>query len=265
MHDEDFKANLSSSDLAPETAPFRKYHEDSSINMTAINASVSNITNAVKMKNATEDRALNATANRLKPSTTPYNGSSGSQLSPPLLMSPPPLKVPVVESSTLHDGCAGMIILLTAGAFAFLGVFLWVLTVFKIIEIRMSDVSSFFGRDFTLAPTSHGKRRQFSWDAEAKAGWEPCEVLVQPVPQAGSRHGLSPLIPGNEDRLRSSALPNDTGVTTATPFEMMEEAATLVSDEEEGGKKYRRVSIGGTTRKRSFEKEKEGLEKRHSK
>ena len=66
--------------------------------------------------------------------------------------------------------------LLTAGAFAFLGVFLWVLTVFKIIEIRMSDVSSFFGGDFTLAPTSHGKRRQFSWDAEAKAGWEPCEV-----------------------------------------------------------------------------------------
>ena len=46
---------------------------------------------------------------------------------------------------------------------------------------------------------------------------------------------------------------------------MMEEAATLVSDEEEGGRKYRRVSIGGTTRKRSFEKEKEGLEKRHSK
>ena len=55
---------------------------------------------------------------------------------------------------------------------------------------------------------------------------------------------------------------NETAKATAIPFEMMEEAATLVSDEVEGGKKYRRVSICGTARKRSFEREKEA-EKNH--
>ena len=62
------------------------------------------------------------------------------------------------------------------GAFVFLGVFLWILTVFKIIEIRLSDVSSFFGGDFALGLTTHEKRRRFRWDEEAKAGGEPCEV-----------------------------------------------------------------------------------------
>ena len=67
--------------------------------------------------------------------------------------------------------------LLTVGAFVFLGVFLWILTVFKIIEIRLSDVSSFFGGDFTLG-LAYEKRRRFRWDEEAKAGGGPCEVRV---------------------------------------------------------------------------------------
>lgn len=151
-----------------------------------------------------------------------------------------------------------MILLLTAGAFVFLGVFLWILTVFKIIEIRLSDVSSFFGGDFTE------KRRRFRWDEEAKAGGGPCEVLVQPVPQAGARHGLSSSVNEGNERARMTSLPNETAVATTIPFEMMEEAATLVSDEEEGGKKYRRVSIGGSARKRSFEREKEEGKNRES-
>ena len=163
--------------------------------------------------------------------------------------------------------------------------FLWILTVFKIIEIRLSDVSSFFGGDFTE------KRRRFRWDEEAKAGGGPCEegrsiirnlyspavggwnkspcasfrqVLVQPVPQAGARHGLSSSVNEGNERARMTSLPNETAVATAIPFEMMEEAATLVSDEEEGGKKYRRVSIGGSARKRSFEREKEEGKNRES-
>ena len=67
--------------------------------------------------------------------------------------------------------------LLTVGAFVFLGFFLWILTIFKIIEIRLSDVSSFFGGDFTLGMTMHAKRRQFRWDEEAKGGEEPREVI----------------------------------------------------------------------------------------
>ena len=83
------------------------------------------------------------------------------------------------------------------------------------------------------------------------------QVLVQPVLQAGAWHGLPSSVHENNDRARMTSLPNETATATAIPFEMMEEAATLVSDEEEGGKKYRRVSIGGSARKRSFEREKE--------
>ena len=83
------------------------------------------------------------------------------------------------------------------------------------------------------------------------------QVLVLPVLHA---EGLLPA-PDKQVRMTSpvSAANATAAVSTRIPLERMAEAVTLVSDDEEGGGRsnYRRTSVGGSARKRSFEKEKE--------
>ena len=80
---------------------------------TAINVTVTNVTNAVKMVNAREDMTSNTTAKKLKTSTTGLNvnGSAGSHLAPPSA-SLPLLRVPdpIIGGSSCQDGCTGMIL-----------------------------------------------------------------------------------------------------------------------------------------------------------
>ena len=58
----------------------------------------------------------------------------------------------------------------------------------------------------------------------------------------------------------TTSVTNATVMSTRIPLERMAEAVTLVSDEEGGRNNFRRTSVGGTARKRSFEKEKEAAE-----